>query len=87
MNSYEGQAVLLFDGRSLPVHARLTDEGPRKGWGGTLRIRPGQGMEKGLVFDAVHTEVEMPSGRVGLLLITQETEEGFEILGSGGPPF
>jgi len=44
-------------------------------------------MEKGLVFDAVHTEVEMPSGRVGLLLITQETEEGFEILGSGGPPF
>lgn len=90
MNSYEGPALLLADGRTLTVHASLTDEGPgpNGGWGGILRPEPTGQEGWHQAFDARNTEIEMPSGRLGVILIMKDDpEEGLQILGSGGPPF
>jgi hypothetical protein len=88
MNSYEGPATLRSDGNDFDVHtASLVSRG-RQGWSGILRLGATvRAQTRNRVFGAMHTEIEMPSGRVGLVMVMRETDEGFEIRGYGGPPF
>lgn len=90
MDSYEGPALLLADGRTLTVHASLAVDrsGRLKGWGGMLRPEPATQEGWHQAFDARGTEIEMPSGRLAAVLVMKDNPgEGLRILGSGGAPF
>jgi hypothetical protein len=87
---YVGEAVIVVDGDEIPVHARLTVEGPAamRGWGGVLRADPGTADLRS-VQQADEPRVRLPDGREAAFLLQPDAdlETGLTISGSGTPLF
>lgn len=87
---YAGRAVIVVDGDDIPVHARLTVEGPAaaRGWGGVLHADAG--VDVWPVHEAERPVLRLPDGREGAFHLQSDANLGtgeLTISGDGQPPF